>query len=78
MIGGFPQADGDSYASFFPIENGVMPFPGWEPFEGADSADIDDKTRKAFADAAKQGFTGFLFEGDSFSGHYLAPDFVFS
>jgi hypothetical protein len=23
------------------LEDGVMPFPGWEPFEGADSADLD-------------------------------------
>ncbi len=52
MIGGFPQADGDSYAPFFPIANGVMPFPGWEPFAGADSADLDDQARKRLADAA--------------------------
>ena len=52
MIGGFPQADGDSYADLFPIENGVMPFPGWEPFEGPDSADLDDRARQRFAAAA--------------------------
>ncbi|MGW1060146.1 alpha/beta fold hydrolase [Micromonospora rubida] len=52
MIGGFPQADGDFYANFFPIENGVMPFPGWEPFEGADAADLDDQVRQRFSDAA--------------------------
>jgi pimeloyl-ACP methyl ester carboxylesterase len=52
MIGGFPQADGDFYANFFPIENGVMPFPGWAPFEGADAADLDDEMRQRFAGAA--------------------------
>lgn len=41
MIGGFPSADGESYADFFPVENGVMAFPGWAPFEGADADDLD-------------------------------------
>jgi pimeloyl-ACP methyl ester carboxylesterase len=52
MIGGFPQADGELYANFFPVENGVMPFPGWEPFAGADAADLDDRTRERFSQAA--------------------------
>jgi pimeloyl-ACP methyl ester carboxylesterase len=52
MIGGFPQADGEFYANFFPIENGVMPFPGWEPFDGADAADLDGQMRQKFSDAA--------------------------
>ncbi|HLL64638.1 MAG TPA: alpha/beta hydrolase [Micromonosporaceae bacterium] len=52
MIGGFPQADGDFYANLFPIENGVMPFPGWEPFEGADAVDLDDQARQRFSNAA--------------------------
>ena len=52
MIGGFPQSDGDFYANFFPIENGVMAFPGWEPFEGPDAADLDDRERQRFSDAA--------------------------
>ena len=34
LIGGFPGDDGDKYAAFFDIQDGVMPFPGWEPFEG--------------------------------------------
>ena len=52
LIGGFPNADGEPYAAFFPIEDGVMPFPGWEPFEGPDAADLDDDTRRRIAAAA--------------------------
>jgi pimeloyl-ACP methyl ester carboxylesterase len=52
LIGGFPSADGEAYADFFAVEDGVMRFPGWEPFEGADSADLDDEARNRFADAA--------------------------
>lgn len=46
LIGGFPGNDGEAYADFFPIHDGVMPFPGWEPFEGPDSADLDEQTRE--------------------------------
>jgi pimeloyl-ACP methyl ester carboxylesterase len=52
LIGGFPSGDGEAYADFFAVEDGVMRFPGWEPFEGADAADLDDAARKRFADAA--------------------------
>lgn len=52
MIGGFPTADGEAYADFFEATDGVMPFPGWGPFEGPDSADLDDGTRSRFSDAA--------------------------
>jgi pimeloyl-ACP methyl ester carboxylesterase len=52
MIGGFPVADGDTYADFFPVHDGVMPFPGWEPFEGADAADLDPDARARLAGAA--------------------------
>ncbi len=45
MIGGFPNADGSSYAEFFPIVDGIMAFPGWEPFEGPDSDDLDENAR---------------------------------
>jgi pimeloyl-ACP methyl ester carboxylesterase len=45
LIGGFPAGDGDEYADFFPIRDGAMPFPGWEPFEGPDSADLDAQAR---------------------------------
>ncbi|HEY3501741.1 MAG TPA: alpha/beta fold hydrolase [Actinocatenispora sp.] len=52
LVGGFPSADGETYASFFPVQDGVMAFPGWDPFEGPDSADLSDTARKAFAAAA--------------------------
>lgn len=52
LIGGFPSADGAAYADFFEVTDGVMPFPGWEPFEGADSVDLDEETRRAFTAAA--------------------------
>lgn len=49
MIGGFPSGDGDAYADFFPVVDGAVSFPGWEPFEGPDSADLDEEQRRAFA-----------------------------
>jgi pimeloyl-ACP methyl ester carboxylesterase len=52
MIGGFPSGDGAAYASFFDVVDGVMPFPGWEPFEGPDSADLDEEQRRRIATAA--------------------------
>lgn len=52
LIGGFPSADGERYADFFEMTDGVMPFPGWEPFEGPDSADLDEEARGAIASAA--------------------------
>jgi pimeloyl-ACP methyl ester carboxylesterase len=52
LIGGFPSGDGEKYADFFPIAGGVMPFPGWAPFEGADAADLDEPARQSFAAAA--------------------------
>jgi len=51
LIGGFPVSDGATYADFFPVVDGVMPFPGWEPFEGPDSADLDQDTRDRLAAA---------------------------
>lgn len=52
VIGGMPVADGQQYAPFFPLVAGAMPFPGWEPFAGADSADLDDAAKARIADAA--------------------------
>lgn len=42
MIGGFPNAGGSAYSDFFDLIDGAMPFPGWEPFDGPDAADLDD------------------------------------
>ncbi|MEO3886313.1 alpha/beta hydrolase [Nonomuraea sp. B5E05] len=52
LVGGFPAAGGDRYADFFEVEDGVMPFPGWGPFEGPDSADLDEEARLRFSAAA--------------------------
>ncbi|MFF1464409.1 alpha/beta fold hydrolase [Streptomyces sp. NPDC058330] len=52
LVGGFPAADGNAYADYFAVEGGVMPFPGWEPFEGPDAADLDQQARDRFASAA--------------------------
>ncbi|GIH13284.1 alpha/beta fold hydrolase [Rugosimonospora africana] len=52
LIGGFPTADGQPYADFFDLRDGAMPFPGWGPFDGADSADLDEEARRTFEAAA--------------------------
>jgi pimeloyl-ACP methyl ester carboxylesterase len=52
LIGGFPSADGVAYADFFAVKDGVMPFPGWGPFEGPDSFDLDEETRRGLESAA--------------------------
>lgn len=52
LIGGFPRADGRAYFDGFEIKDGVIPFPGWDPFEGPDSADLDGEARRAIAAAA--------------------------
>src|SRR5487761_1837199 len=45
-------ADGEPYADLFELKDGVMPFPGWGPFEGPDSADLDEEARRSIASAA--------------------------
>ena len=52
MIGGFPSGDGGVYAGSFEIADGAVPFPGWEPFDGPDSADLDEQQRHRIAGAA--------------------------
>lgn len=52
LIGGFPSTEGEVYADFFPTTDGVMPFPGWEPFEGPDSADLDEAAKQRMAGRA--------------------------
>jgi pimeloyl-ACP methyl ester carboxylesterase len=52
LIGGFPTADGERYADLFEPQDGVMPFPGWGPFEGPDSADLGEEARRRIESAA--------------------------
>ena len=52
LVGGFPASGGERYADFFPVAHGGMPFPGWEPFEGPDAADLDEAARTRIADGA--------------------------
>ncbi len=52
LIGGFPASDGKAYFDSSPTEDGAMPFPGWDEFEGPDSADLDDTAKQAMASAA--------------------------
>ncbi|GAB4086168.1 alpha/beta hydrolase [Myceligenerans cantabricum] len=48
LVGGMPGNDGEPYADFFEVEDGVMAFPGWSAFEGPDSADLDERARQSF------------------------------
>ncbi|MGB7449197.1 MAG: alpha/beta hydrolase [Ornithinimicrobium sp.] len=52
LVGGFPAADGELYADFFEIVDGAMPFPGWDAFEGPDSADLGGETRARMSNSA--------------------------
>lgn len=52
LIGGFPAADGDSYADFFEPTGDAVPFPGWEPFAGPDSDDLSEDLKKQIAAGA--------------------------
>jgi len=52
FIGGFPTSDGKAYFDPSPTQDGTMPFPGWDEFEGPDSADLDDDAKQAIASAA--------------------------
>lgn len=52
LIGGFPSPDGKVYNDYFELTDGALPFPGWDPFEGPDSADLDEQARQAIEAAA--------------------------
>jgi pimeloyl-ACP methyl ester carboxylesterase len=52
FVGGWPAPDGQPYFGGLPVKDGAVPFPGWDEFEGPDSADLDDAARRAFAAAA--------------------------
>jgi pimeloyl-ACP methyl ester carboxylesterase len=49
LVGGFPTTHGQPYAPFFEVRDGGMPFPGWDPFEGPDTVDLDEPTRRRMA-----------------------------
>lgn len=53
LVGGMPSTAGEQYAAFFPLEDGVMPFPGWEPFAGPDSDDLSPQQRDELANLAR-------------------------
>jgi pimeloyl-ACP methyl ester carboxylesterase len=52
LIGGFPSPDGKPYFDGIEPQGGVVPFPGWDAFEGPDSADLDEETRARIASVA--------------------------
>lgn len=52
FIGGWPAPDGAPYFGGLPVKDGAVPFPGWDEFEGPDSADLDAAARRAFAAAS--------------------------
>lgn len=52
LVGGMPSADGETYFGFFEPVDGVVPFPGWEPFEGPDSDDMSTELKAAVAERA--------------------------
>lgn len=52
LVGGFPSADGERYADFFEPVDAAVPFPGWEPFEGPDAADLVPELRDRIAAGA--------------------------
>lgn len=52
LIGGMPNADGETYFGFFEPVDGVVPFPGWEPFEGPDSDDMSASVKATVAAGA--------------------------
>ncbi len=49
-IGGFPAPDGEEFMGGFQSEDDGVPFPGWKAFEGPDSADIDEQTKRELLD----------------------------
>ena len=49
FLGVSPPDDGDPYTQHLEVVDGVVPFPGWAPFEGADAVDLDESARRRFA-----------------------------
>lgn len=51
LVDTVPPPDGASISEF-EVVDGVIPFPGWDTFDEPDVADIDEPTRRAWADRA--------------------------
>jgi pimeloyl-ACP methyl ester carboxylesterase len=49
-IGGFPVSDGQVFMGGLEAVGDGVPFPGWEAFEGPDSDDIDEPTKRELLD----------------------------
>ena len=49
-VGGFPGSDGEPFMDGLEADGDGVPFPGWERFEGPDSADIDEQMRRELLD----------------------------
>jgi pimeloyl-ACP methyl ester carboxylesterase len=52
FIGGFPSGDGGAYFDFMHTVSDALPFPGWDAFDEADYADLDENARQELAAAA--------------------------
>ena len=52
FVGGMPAEHGSQYAAFFAPEGELMPFPGWQEFEGPDSDDLTDEQKTRMEHAA--------------------------
>lgn len=52
LVGGMPSGDGETYFGFFEPVDGVVAFPGWEPFEGPDSDDMSTELKAEVAAGA--------------------------
>ncbi|MEN8707949.1 MAG: alpha/beta hydrolase [Nocardioides marinisabuli] len=52
LVGGMPSEDGETYFGFFEPVDGVVAFPGWEPFEGPDSDDMSAELKAEVAAGA--------------------------
>jgi pimeloyl-ACP methyl ester carboxylesterase len=49
LVGGMPSEDGETYFGFFEPVDGVVAFPGWDPFEGPDSDDMSPELKASVA-----------------------------
>jgi pimeloyl-ACP methyl ester carboxylesterase len=45
-VGGFPVPDGQQFMTGLEADGDGVPFPGWDAFEGPDSADLDESAKQ--------------------------------